>query len=81
MGNDILTSVKSIVHFMRSLKFKGKKAAAFGCYGWSGESVAILKEDLSNAGFQVVDENIRSMWKPNDEDLASARSLVESLLK
>lgn len=80
VGNDILTSVNSAVHFMKSLKFKGKKAAAFGCYGWSGEGVAILKESLVDAGFHVIDENIRSMWKPNKDELTSAESLVRSLL-
>lgn len=81
VGNDILTSVSSTVHFMKSLKFKNKKAAAFGCYGWSGESVKILKEKLADAGFLVVDESIRSMWKPNNEELASAEPLVKALLK
>jgi anaerobic nitric oxide reductase flavorubredoxin len=65
---------------MKSLKFQNKKAAAFGCYGWSGESVKILKEKLTDAGFRVVDESIRSMWKPNDEELASAESLAKALL-
>ena len=80
VSNDILTSVNSTVHFMKSLKFKGKKAGTFGCYGWSGESVAVLKKNLADAGFQVVDENIRSLWKPSEKDLASAKALVESLL-
>ncbi len=80
VGNDILTSVSSTIHFMKSLKFRSKRAAAFGCYGWSGESVKILKERLADAGFLVADESIRSMWKPNDEELASAEPLVRALL-
>lgn len=80
VGNDILTSVSSTIHFMKSLKFRNKRAAAFGCYGWSGESVKILKERLADAGFLVADESIRSMWKPNDEELASAEPLVRALL-
>ena len=40
----------------------------------------ILKEKLTDAGFRVVDESIRSMWKPNDEELASAESLAKALL-
>lgn len=80
VGNDILTSVNSTIHFMKSLKFKGKKAAAFGCYGWSGEGVAILKTSLTDAGFKVIDENIRSLWKPDEKDLASAKSMVKNLL-
>lgn len=39
------------MEFLKQLKFKNKKAAAFGCYGWSGESVKILQEMLGKAGF------------------------------
>ena len=37
--------------FLKQLKLKNKKAAAFGCYGWSGESVKILQEMLGMADF------------------------------
>ncbi len=80
VGNDVLNSINSTVHFIKSLKFKGKKAAAFGCYGWSGESVVVLKNSLADAGFKVIDENIRSLWKPSEEDLTSIEPLVKSLL-
>ncbi len=78
---DVLTSVSGTVRYMKSLKFKGKKAGAFGCYGWSGEGVAVLKKELAEAGFQVVEESIRSMWKPDEKDLASAEQLAKALLK
>ena len=32
---------------MKGLKFRKKKAAAFGCYGWSGESVKTDRRDSS----------------------------------
>ncbi len=42
--NEVLTSVAaSWLSFLKTLKFKNKKAAAFGCYGWSGESVKLLQ--------------------------------------
>ena len=81
MGNDILSSVDGWIHFLKTLKFKNKKAATFGCYGWSGEGVKVLKERLKNAGFDVVDESIESFWNPDDNDFAKAKALVESLLK
>jgi flavorubredoxin len=66
MGSSILHSVAGFVHLMKELKFKGKKAAAFGCYGWSGESVKILNEWLTDAGFTVVSEGLRNLWNPDD---------------
>lgn len=78
--NDILTSVAGWLSFLKTLKFRNKKAAAFGCYGWSGESVKILQEKLSEAGFDVVEENVRSMWNPGDADLAEIPAMVRSLI-
>ena len=80
VGNSILSSVAGWLEFLKQLKFKNKKAAAFGCYGWSGESGKILKELLAGAGFDVIDESIRSLWNPEEEDLAAAAALVSSLL-
>ena len=66
--NDVLTSVAGWLSFLKTLKFKDKKAAAFGCYGWSGESVKIIREELVKAGFDVVDEQVRTNWNPEEED-------------
>ena len=80
VGNDILSSVAGWLAFLKSLKFKNKKAGAFGCYGWSGESVGILKEKLSEAGFAVVDEEVKSLWNPEEGDFAKVPALVASVL-
>ena len=81
VSNSVLSSVAGWLEFLKQLKFKNKKAAAFGCYGWSGESVKLLKEKLSGAGFEVIDENIKSLWNPTDEDFDNIPALVEALLK
>lgn len=80
VGNSILSSVAGWLEFLRQLKFKNKKAAAFGCYGWSGESVKVLQEKMREAGFEVVCENIRSLWNPEEEDLAKADAVASALL-
>ncbi len=81
VGGDVLTSVSGTVRFMKSLKFKNKRAGAFGCYGWSGEGVAVLKKELAEAGFRIVDGSVRSLWKPDEEALASAEKLARALLE
>ncbi|HHT63956.1 MAG TPA: anaerobic nitric oxide reductase flavorubredoxin [Clostridia bacterium] len=72
MGNSILHAVAGFINLMKALKFKNKKAAAFGCYGWSGESTKVLNELLSNAGFQIIDEGFKNQWNPNEEQQLSA---------
>ena len=78
--NGILSSVGGWLDYAKELKFKGKKAAAFGCYGWSGESVKLLQAKLSEIGFETIEENVRANWKPGEADLAQIPALVEKLL-
>ena len=80
VSNSILSSVAGWLEFMKQLKFKQKKAAAFGCYGWSGESVKQLQKLLGEAGFSVVEESIRPQWKATQDDLAAVPAMVKSLL-
>ncbi|MBB1533048.1 MAG: flavodoxin domain-containing protein [Mogibacterium sp.] len=79
--NDVLTSVAGWLSFLKTLKFKNKKAAAFGCYGWSGESVKILQAKLAEAGFEVVEGNVRSCWNPDEEYFAKIPAMVSELVK
>ena len=66
-----LSSVGAFLEEMRGLAFKGKKAAAFGCYGWSGEAQKRLNDTLKDIGFEVVDEGIKNLWEPDAEAMAT----------
>lgn len=79
--NGILSSVEGWLAFLKSLKFKGKKAAAFGCYGWSGESIKLLQERLAASGFEVVPEYVKSLWNPGEENFQAVETMVASLIK
>ena len=65
MSNSILHSVAGFIHLMKEMRFKGKKAAAFGCYGWSGESVKVINQLMADAGFEVINEGYRNQWNPD----------------
>jgi flavorubredoxin len=69
INRGILVSVAGILEEIKGLKFRNKKAAAFGCYGWSGESTKIISEILESASFELVDNGIRVMWNPDGESL------------
>ena len=78
--NGILSSVAGFMEFAKELKFKNKKAAAFGCYGWSGENIKIIQEKLKEAGFGVIEENIKPNWKMTDNDINNIPLFVKSLV-
>ncbi len=79
VGQDILSAVGGWLDFLKELKFKNKKAAVFGCYGWSGESTKVLRERLDNAGFTVVEPEIKCNWNPVDADMEKAVGLAKAL--
>ena len=67
INKGILTAIASILEEIKGLKFKGKKASAFGCYGWSGESVKAISEILAASGFDVVNDGLRALWNPDSD--------------
>ena len=71
VGNSVLHTMAGFLHFTKNMKFKNKKAASFGCYGWSGESVKVLNGLLKDAGFEVVTEGFKNQWNP-DKDAENA---------
>lgn len=79
VGQSILSAVGGWLDFLEELKFKNKKAAVFGCYGWSGESVKILRERLTHASFDVVEPEIRCNWNPEEDSLSKAADIAKAL--
>ena len=68
-----LSSIGSIMEMIRGLKFKNKKAAAFGSFGWSGESVGQITNLLKGAGFTVESDGLRCKWMPDEKALEECR--------
>jgi len=81
IGGGILSSMAEIMEMIRGLKFKNKKGSSFGCYGWSGESVKVLRELLEKAGFSIINDGIRAKWNPDDESLAKCNEFGREIAK
>jgi len=79
VGQSIMSSVGGWLDFLKELKFKNKKAAVFGCYGWSGEATKELRERLTNAGFTVIEPEIKCNWNPGEEDFSKAVEIAKVL--
>jgi flavorubredoxin len=69
INRGILSAVAGFLEEIRGLKFNEKKAAAFGTYGWSGESVDMIDRGLERAGFELLNEGIKSTWNPDETSL------------
>jgi flavorubredoxin len=81
INNGLLHSVAGIIEMIKGLKFKNKKAAGFGCYGWSGESVKLITEELSKTDTTVVDEGIKELWNPDQDALERCRTYGRNFVR
>lgn len=72
VNNGFTYAIAGILEMAKGLKFKKKKAAAFGSYGWSGEAPKLIAEHLQKAGFELVGEGFRTLWVPDAQALAQA---------
>jgi flavorubredoxin len=63
---------------VKGMKLKKKVGAAFGSFGWSGEAAKQLSSLLAEAGFEVVDEGIRTPWVPDADALAQCEEYGRS---
>jgi len=80
INKSITYAATGILEMMKGLAFKEKKAAAFGTYGWSGESPKIIMEELGKAGFEIVSDPIKELWNPDEEALERCKEYGKAFL-
>jgi flavorubredoxin len=81
INKGILTSIAGLLEEIKGLKFTDKKAAAFGSYGWSGESIDIISVRLKESGFEILDDGIKIIWNPDKEGIDNCREYGKMLVK
>ena len=71
----LLPTISPVFEDLRGLKFQNKIGAAFGSYGWSGESVKIIEEHLDRCKIPVVATGVLAKWQPKPYDLIKCHEL------
>jgi len=79
LNNTIFPSVGQFLTYLKGLKPKNKAAAAFGSFGWSGQAVGQITDELKNMGLTIAHEGLRVKYIPDPEELDTARALGERL--
>ena len=59
LNNNMLPTVAAFLCYLKGLSPKGRQAFAFGSYGWSGQSIAQVEEELIKCGFDICLDKIR----------------------
>ncbi len=73
INNGISYAIAGLLEMVHGLKFKNKKAAAFGSYGWSGEGVKLLNQHLQDSGLALVNDGLKTLWVPDCKTLEECR--------
>lgn len=73
INNGFSYAIAGILEMIKGLKFKNKKAASFGSYGWSGEAAKLIREFLEESKFAIVNDGIRVNWAPDQETIERLR--------
>ncbi len=79
LNNNILPTVAGFTTYMKGLRPRGKIGAAFGSYGWSGESVKILNEVLKNIHAEIIHEGLKAKYAPDKEVLKQCEELGKTI--
>ena len=67
LNNQLFQTVADMLTYMKGLKPKNKIGAAFGSYGWSGESVKLINKELEEMKFDIIEPGIKIQYVPDKE--------------
>ncbi len=73
LNNNMLPTVSAFLTYLKGLAPKGRYAMAFGSYGWGGQSIGQVEEELVKAGYSIFIENVKVNYIPKKEKLADIK--------
>ena len=79
MNNGLFPTLGDFLTYMKGLKPKNKIGAAFGSYGWSGESVKLISQELEAMKFELVDSGVRVQYVPDQAALDACFALGQKI--
>ena len=81
INQDAVKPAWDVLSLVCPITNRGKVAAAFGSFGWSGEGVPMLTQRLKSLKFKVIEEGLRFKFVPDKKEYELADKLVEEYLQ
>lgn len=81
LNNGLFPTVSDFLTYMKGLKPKNKIGAAFGSYGWSGESVNLIKNELESMNIEIIDPGLKVQYVPDNQSLEACIELGNKIGK
>lgn len=80
INKDALKPVWEVISSIDAINCKGKPAAVFGSYGWSGEAVGMLCERLAALKMKVYEKGFRANFVPSGEEREAFAEFIQGFL-
>lgn len=80
MNNVMMPKIAGMLEEITGLRFKAKKAAAFGSYGWNGGAVDRIHARLTDAGFETA-ISLKTKWRPDGKAMRECREHGQQIAK
>jgi len=78
INKNTLLPVYRMFAVINPIRDKGKPAAAFGSYGWSGEAVPLIEEHLKNLKLDVILQGLATKFYPDKNQSAELEMFGEN---
>jgi len=79
---DLIQSMKTFLFEMEKADLKGKVGAAFGSYGWSGESVQMMTDTMIHIyGMRVIEPGLKILRRPSESGLEQCRNFGRTVVE
>jgi len=69
LNNGMFPSVAEFLCYLKGLKPKNKVGAVFGSYGWGGGAARAITGEMSQAGIELIEEEMTLKWVPEEAEL------------
>ncbi len=84
INQNIVSQIYQFFAAINPIRDRGKLAAAFGSYGWSGESIKIIESNFTNLKLKVFDQHVKVKFKPHEKEFeeckAFGKAFAEALI-
>ena len=80
INNQMMPTIASFLCYLKGLAPKNHKAFAFGSYGWGGQSIGLVEEELKAAGCEICLEKIRIANIPSEEQLDEITKKISEMV-
>ena len=79
INNQMMPTIAAFLCYLKGLSPKNHKAFAFGSYGWGGQSIGQVEEELKAIGCEICLDKIRIANVPTSEQLAEITEKIKGI--